>query len=223
MDTDLQFGTLLKHVFYLWHQVINERLRPRGVSHSQWRVVLELSRSPGPMTQSALAAELGVESPTMVRLLDRLADKGWVAREACPEDRRARHVRLTPRAQHLARELEEVVGDVRRELLGDLGVGQLASCIAALTKIEARALEALGASRGEGRSESRREVRSEGGSEGRSESRARQAKGVTAPTVVRAGAARRKTRAAVPTASHAAPARRSASRGRIAPQPRAPR
>lgn len=148
MDTDLHFGILLKRVFYLWHQVINERLRPRGMSHSQWRVVLELSRSPTPMTQTALAAELGVEAPTMVRLIDRLADKGWLAREACPADRRARHVRLTPRAQKLARELEEVVGEVRRELLRDLGVAELAASIAALSKIEARALEALGVSRG---------------------------------------------------------------------------
>lgn len=147
MDTDLHFGILLKRVFYLWHQVINERLRPRGVSHSQWRVVLELCRSPTPMTQTALAAELGVESPTMVRLLDRLADKGWLAREACPADRRARLVRLTPRAQRLARELEEVVGEVRRELLRDLGVAELAGSIAALSKIETRALEALGVSR----------------------------------------------------------------------------
>ncbi len=150
MDTDLHFGILLKRVFYLWHQVINERLRPRGVSHSQWRVVLELSRSPAPMTQTALAAELGVEAPTMVRLIDRLADKGWLAREACPADRRARLVRLTPRSQKLARELEEVVGEVRRELLRDLGVSELAASIAALSKIEARALEALAGGRGRG-------------------------------------------------------------------------
>lgn len=147
MDTDLRFGILLKRVFYLWHQVINERLRPRGMSHSQWRVVLELSRSPAPMTQSALAGELGVEAPTMVRLIDRLADKGWLAREACPADRRARLVRLTPRAQKLARELEEVVGEVRRELLHDLGVAELAASIAALSKIEGRALAALEAGR----------------------------------------------------------------------------
>ena len=70
MEPDQQFGTLLKHVFHLWPPVLNERLRPRGVSHSQWRVILELSRSPVPMTQSALAAELGAESPTMVRRLD---------------------------------------------------------------------------------------------------------------------------------------------------------
>jgi len=147
MDTDLHFGILLKRVSYLWHQVINERLRPRGVSHSQWRVVLELSRSPMPMTQTALAAELGVEAPTVVRLIDRLAAKGWLAREACPADRRARLVRLTPRAQKLARELEEVVGEVRRALLHDLGVAELAASIAALSKIEARALEVLGVSR----------------------------------------------------------------------------
>lgn len=148
MDTDLQFGILLKRVFYLWHQVINERLRPRGMSHSQWRVVLELSRSPAPMTQSALAAELGVEAPTMVRLIDRLADKGWLAREACPADRRARLVRLTPRAQKLARELEVVVGEVRRELLHDLGARELAASIGALSKIEARARAALEVGRG---------------------------------------------------------------------------
>ena len=143
MEPDQQFGTLLKHVFYLWHQVLNERLRPRGVSHSQWRVILELSRSPVPMTQSALAAELGVESPTMVRLLDRLADKQWIARETCPSDRRVRLVRLTPRAQRLARELETVVGEVRRELLQDVRANELDASIDALSKVETRARDAL--------------------------------------------------------------------------------
>jgi len=147
MNPDQQFGKLLKRVYHLWHQVINERLRESDVSHSQWRVVLEVSRSASPMTQSALAAELGVESPTMVRLLDRLAEKGWIAREPCPDDRRARYVRLTPRAQRLAEELEVVVGDVRRELLQDLRVGELAASIDALAKVEARALDAVDGSR----------------------------------------------------------------------------
>jgi MarR family transcriptional regulator, transcriptional regulator for hemolysin len=147
MDADQRFGHLLKQVYHLWHQVINERLRPRGVSHSQWRVVLMVSRRAAPMTQTALAAELGIESPTVVRLLDRLASKGWIAREPCPDDRRARLVRLTPRAQRLARELEVVVGEVRRELLGDLGAAELDGCVAAMSKVEARALEALAESR----------------------------------------------------------------------------
>jgi len=147
MDADQRFGTLLKQVFHLWHQVINERLRPRGVSHSQWRVVLMVSRSEVPMTQTALAAELGIESPTMVRLLDRLATKGWVAREPCPEDRRARLVRLTPRALRLAREVEVVVEEVRRELLRDLDAAELAGAVAALSKIEARAQQAIAATR----------------------------------------------------------------------------
>jgi len=147
MDADQRFGSLLKQVYHLWHQVINERLRPRGVSHSQWRVVLMVSRSAAPMTQTALAAELGIESPTVVRLLDRLASKGWVAREPCPADRRARLVRLTPRAQRLARELEVVVGEVRRALLRDLGAAELDGCVAAMSKVEARAHEALAESR----------------------------------------------------------------------------
>jgi MarR family transcriptional regulator for hemolysin len=150
MDADQRFGILLKQVYHLWHAVINERLRPRGVSHSQWRVVLMVSRSEAPLTQTALAAELGIESPTVVRLLDRLAAKGWIAREPCPADRRARLVRLTPRAQRLARELEVVVGEVRRELLRDLGAAELAASVAALSKVEARALQALAESRRQG-------------------------------------------------------------------------
>jgi len=150
MDADQRFGSLLKQVFHLWHAVINERLRPLGVSHSQWRVVLEVSRSEAPLTQTALAAELGIESPTMVHLLDRLAVKGWIARGPCPADRRARLVRLTPRAQRVAREIEVVVGEVRRELLRDLDSARLLACVAALSKIEARALEALAESRRRG-------------------------------------------------------------------------
>lgn len=191
MNTDQHFGTLLKRVFYLWHQVINERLRPRDVSHSQWRVVLELSRSPTPMTQTALAAELGVESPTIVGLLDRLAKKGWLVREACPADRRARLVRLTPRALRLARELEVVVGDVRRELLHDLGVAELAGCIAALSKIEARALGALEVSR---------------------------RRNLAAPVVVRAGSSRAKTPRAKTVAPRSAAARRSLAQQPRAPR-----
>jgi len=166
MDADLQFGLLIKRVYHLWQKVINERLRSSDVSHAQWRVVLEVSRSPVPMTQSALAAELGVESPTMVRLLDRLVDKGWLARAPCPEDRRARHVRLTPRAEKLARELEGVVGEIRRELLRDLGRDELGACIAALSKVETRALGAL-AGRGSGAAPGRGGEGPAGGSRGR--------------------------------------------------------
>lgn len=145
MRPDQRFGQLLKRVHQLWHQVINERLRPRGVSHSQWRVVLEVSRSGAPLTQSALAAELGVESPTMVRLLDRLEDKGWIERTPCPTDRRARYVELTPRARRLASEIEVVVGEVRQALLRDLQPEELANCISALSHVESRAVEALAA------------------------------------------------------------------------------
>jgi len=210
MDADQRFGHLLKRVFHLWHQVINERLRPRGVSHSQWRVVLTLSRSAVPLTQTALAADLGVESPTMVRLLDRLASSGWIARESCPADRRARLVRLTPRAQRLAREVEKVVGEVRRELLCDLDGARLAGCIGALSKIEARALEALAGSRerpgrrapdrsAARRTDPRLRSVSSGGGDAREadpDAGARRAPGTAhEPSVPRAGSRRRASRA----------------------------
>src|SRR5215472_12196525 len=42
-----------------------------------------------PMTQKALADALGIDRTTMVALLDDLEDKGFVARQRHPRDRRA--------------------------------------------------------------------------------------------------------------------------------------
>lgn len=49
---------------------------------------MELSRN-GPLTQRDLASFLGVEGPTLVRLLDGLEAKDLIARRVCPDDRRA--------------------------------------------------------------------------------------------------------------------------------------
>ena len=51
----------------------------------------------GPITIGDLAAAEGVRAPTMTRLVDGLQTEGLVARLPHPEDRRAVHVRATPK------------------------------------------------------------------------------------------------------------------------------
>lgn len=52
---------------------------------------------------------------TLVGFIDRLEGRGLVVREADPEDRRAKTVRLTPAAQPLVEEIKVVLTRTREE------------------------------------------------------------------------------------------------------------
>lgn len=117
---------------------IDARLEPMGLSHALWRPLLALHAADGPMTQAQLARELAVESPTLVRLLDRLTEKGWIIRRSCPGDRRAYHVELTPHALSLCADIEREVAAIRREAVGPIRHSELAAAISVLERVRER-------------------------------------------------------------------------------------
>src|ERR1700756_4598302 len=95
------FGPLLHGTARAWRLKLDERLRPMGLSQAKWRTLLHLSLAAGPLTQAAIAARLGIEEPTLVTLLHRLEDDGWVVRRSSLYDRRCKTVHLARRAQRV--------------------------------------------------------------------------------------------------------------------------
>lgn len=140
-DLDFQFANLVRETYWLLRENVDRRLRPMGLSQAMWRPLLILHGTEGPMTQAQLARALGVESPTVVRLLDRLGERGWIRRCHCPNDRRAYHVELTEQALGLCVELEGVVAQVRREALATIDPADLKSAIFVLDRVRARFAE----------------------------------------------------------------------------------
>lgn len=125
-SADEHFFFLLRDAYWLLRALMDQRLEPLGLSAAQWRPLLLLYGNQGPMTQAQLARALGLESPTVVRLLDRLSAKGWVARRHCPGDRRAYHVQLMPKAEALCHEIEPLLSSMRREALAGMDKAELA-------------------------------------------------------------------------------------------------
>ena len=98
--------------------------------------ILEVLYHKGPLLLGEIQRRILVSSGGITFLVDRLAEKGLVAREACPNDRRARYAVLTPagrtlmkrifpdHAEVIARALAGLSRDERRtatRLLRDLG------------------------------------------------------------------------------------------------------
>ncbi|MFE3835953.1 MarR family winged helix-turn-helix transcriptional regulator [Pseudogemmobacter sonorensis] len=97
----------------------DERAAPHGLSSTQFRLLV-LVYTGGPMTQRQLAEHLYVEPISVSRLIDRMAAAGWVERITHPEDRRARLIRHTERADAVAGEIMAIAHRICAEALAPL-------------------------------------------------------------------------------------------------------
>jgi MarR family transcriptional regulator for hemolysin len=132
-------GVLLHETAHSWRTALDKRLRPLGLSQAKWRALVILGRNDGGITQSDLASRLGVEGPTLVRLLDRLEADNWVERRSCPDDRRSKRIYLRTRALDVLKQIDTVAADLRRELLSDLEPGEIETLASILNRIRHRA------------------------------------------------------------------------------------
>jgi MarR family transcriptional regulator for hemolysin len=139
MKPEEKMSPLVRDVFWLVRGLLDSRLEPLGLSQARWQPILALHRAQKPMTQSALAAELGIESPTLVRMLDRLSADGWLQRKSCPNDRRAYHVVLTDRARDACADIEQQVQILRKELYSGISPDDLATCVRVLEQVKVQA------------------------------------------------------------------------------------
>src|SRR5215471_18470195 len=75
-------------------------LAEHGLHLGQERVVFELAQTPG-ISQTALAARLGVEQPTVAKAVGRMARQGLVRTERDARDARTTRLFLTDRGVEL--------------------------------------------------------------------------------------------------------------------------
>jgi len=133
-----RLSALLRDLNRTLRGAVDRRLEPMGLSQAQWRPLLALHKAAAPLTQTELARVLEIETPSLVRLLDRLAEKQWIERRSAPGDRRVRQVVLTPSAQELVQRILPIVRQVRDEAFADLSAAELQACCEALDKVRER-------------------------------------------------------------------------------------
>jgi MarR family transcriptional regulator for hemolysin len=88
-------------IFSTAHQLactINEELAELGITHRQWEVLAWISFA-GELSQTELAAKMGIEAPTLVGVLDRMERDGWIVRIPSETDRRKKLIRATERVE----------------------------------------------------------------------------------------------------------------------------
>mgnify|MGYP000069392110 CR=1 FL=1 len=130
-----QLTTLLIRAARLYRKEVNRALTTYGISDAQAIPVLHIARHGGGMRQHELAEEIGIEGPSLVRLLDQLCAHGLVERRSDPQDRRARTLHLTDAGEVLAARVETALVGIRGRLLAAVSEADLSTCLRVLESL----------------------------------------------------------------------------------------
>ena len=140
------FGQVVIQVARLWRRELDVALQCHGLSEATALPLLLLSRQDG-QRQISLAEQVGIEGPSLVRVIDMLAAEHLVERREDPTDRRAKTLHMTAAGRVKAAEIETVVQGFRSALLSDISPAQLEVALNVLRTVEARLLRAAEARR----------------------------------------------------------------------------
>ncbi|SMH35832.1 MarR family winged helix-turn-helix transcriptional regulator [Azospirillum agricola] len=133
------FGLHLFRAAHLWRRAVNAILADWGFSSSVITPLMLLNELGDGMRQRELAEEMGVEGPSLVRLLDSLEAGKLVERREDPADRRAKTLHLTDQGRELLARVNAVLGDVRSRLLTQASKDDIDACSRVLSIIETNA------------------------------------------------------------------------------------
>ncbi|WP_024516683.1 MarR family transcriptional regulator [Bradyrhizobium sp. Tv2a-2] len=134
-----EIGLLIARVSRVWRRQADQALADHGLSQATALPLMVLSRRGKCVRQGVLADEMGIEGPSLVRLIDLLQAEGLVERREDPTDRRAKTLHLTPTGLAKVEEINRVLRRVRADLLKDIEASELAVTFDALQRIEHRA------------------------------------------------------------------------------------
>jgi MarR family transcriptional regulator for hemolysin len=105
-------------------EALNEELSRHGITYRQFQVLGWLVHDGDDMTQADLACRMRIEPPTLVGLLDRMEQQGWITRVNCPGDRRKKIVRVAPAAEDVWEMMVAALVRVRERALCKLSSDQ---------------------------------------------------------------------------------------------------
>jgi MarR family transcriptional regulator for hemolysin len=117
-----------------WRRAVDRLLSPLGLSQAQWLPLLHLAHAPEAMRQKDLAQALGLDSSSVVRIVDGLVAKGWVLRQD-DTDRRVKKLQLTAAGAQQVEQVEGLIDDARAQLLTVVAPQELAACTALMQRL----------------------------------------------------------------------------------------
>ncbi|PWL18299.1 MarR family transcriptional regulator [Falsochrobactrum shanghaiense] len=97
----------------------DQQVSMHGLTYPRARVLFRLANKES-MTQAELALSLNLQQATVVRLLDRMEEHGFIERRPDATDRRVKRLYLTPYGVEQARLVHAIADAMRRQIVAGI-------------------------------------------------------------------------------------------------------
>lgn len=134
---DSYLGYLLGQANHALYKEFDAHVRAAGLSSVEWRVLATLHDGEA-LTVGQLAHEILSKQPTVTKLIQRMAEQGWVTLLADPADQRRTLVSATPAGRRLVKPLVTKARAHETAKLSALAASEKAALKKLLTKIAGR-------------------------------------------------------------------------------------
>jgi MarR family transcriptional regulator, transcriptional regulator for hemolysin len=119
-----------------WRQILDNEFQDVGLTAATWRPLLHLQLLGEGIRQKDLAASIGVEGPSLVRLLDTLIAKGLIERSEDATDRRAKLLCLTVPGRAVVARIHQTMMDLESDLLSPFSDREFSQVAAFVERLE---------------------------------------------------------------------------------------
>ncbi|MEL4378193.1 MarR family winged helix-turn-helix transcriptional regulator [Brucella cytisi] len=133
-----QFGIRFSLLARRWRRALDIRLAQAGLTDATWVPLVHLHQTGGGLTQKELAALVGIDGSSLVRLLDILCRQGLAERRVDERDSRARLVHLTAQGEKRVTEIRQELAKGEQEMLADLSDDNITTMLRNFDSIERR-------------------------------------------------------------------------------------
>lgn len=128
-------GSLIHDVSRLRRNVIDQAMRPHGITRAQWWILANLSAVSEGINQTALAQKLNMTPMSLGESVGRLEAAGYVRRFADEQDRRANLLQITAAGQDVVGKMATVDDSINQRIMNGVSRDELAALERVLFKL----------------------------------------------------------------------------------------
>lgn len=134
-DYENSIGFVIYSASKMMQKAFDLELRNKtGINLVQSKVIFALNMQSGP-TQRELADKIGVESPTLVPIIDKMEQDGYVKRKHDSKDRRIKRIYATAKADSLWDSMMECAAQIRKTSTQNLSEHEIKSALGVVKKM----------------------------------------------------------------------------------------
>lgn len=136
-----RFGITFSMLARRWNTAMNSELAKSGLTATTWIPLIHLRECPEGIVQKALAARVGVDTSSLVRVLDILERDGLVERRPDETDGRAKLIHLTEYGNLQVNDILHEIYQTEELMLSVISTEEITLMVTSFEKINRRMSE----------------------------------------------------------------------------------